>query len=177
MTFDEEVVFHIKQMRGFALAMVKNNHARAEDLLHDTVVRALGYREIYDPRQQMRAWLYKIMLNLVRSEARRSWRWNNETDYFAAVNEANGGAAIGFDTVLVAPDKTDIVMAVMECKAGLADMPSENRQALILVACGLEYQEIADELGLEIGTVKSRVSRAREMLRKYTEKEKHEAAY
>lgn len=176
MTFDEELVFHIKNMKGYAMRLVKDR-VQAEDLLQTVALKAMEYKDGYDSRQQMKAWLFTIMLNTVRSEKRRSWRWSNETDFFAAANDARGDNSLSFATMLIAPDRPDLVMAIHECAAGLMAMPKENRQPLLLVAAGFEYEEVAEKLNLNIGTVKSRVGRARIMLREFTEKEKHEAAY
>ena len=100
----------------------------------------------------MKAWTFMILRNQFYSEKRRSWR-QTQLDQEAA------------ERTLVATDNPEAPVALDELRLGLAMLPAEQREALILVgAGGFAYEEAADICGCAVGTVKSRVSRARRSL-------------
>jgi RNA polymerase sigma-70 factor (ECF subfamily) len=100
----------------------------------------------------MKAWTFMILRNQFYSEKRRSWR-QSQLDQEAA------------ERTLVAVDDPEAPVALDELRQGLAMLPPEQREALILVgAGGFAYEEAAEICGCAVGTVKSRVSRARRAL-------------
>jgi RNA polymerase sigma-70 factor (ECF subfamily) len=100
----------------------------------------------------MKAWTFMILRNQFYSEKRRSWR-QSQLDQEAA------------ERTLVAIDDPAAPVALDELRLGLAMLPSEQREALVLVgAGGFAYEEAAEICNCAVGTVKSRVSRARRAL-------------
>jgi RNA polymerase sigma-70 factor (ECF subfamily) len=100
----------------------------------------------------MKAWTFMILRNQFYSEKRRSWR-QTQLDQDAA------------ERTLVAVDDPQSPVALDELRLGLGMLPAEQREALILVgAGGFAYEEAAEICGCAVGTVKSRVSRARRAL-------------
>ena len=100
----------------------------------------------------MKAWTFMILRNQFYSEKRRSWR-QSQLDQEAA------------ERTLVAVDDPSAPVALDELRQGLGMLPAEQREALILVgAGGFAYEEAAEICGCAVGTVKSRVSRARRAL-------------
>jgi RNA polymerase sigma-70 factor (ECF subfamily) len=100
----------------------------------------------------MKAWTFMILRNQFYSEKRRSWR-QSQLDQEAA------------ERTLVAVDDPEAPVALDELRQGLSMLPPEQREALILVgAGGFAYEEAAEICGCAVGTVKSRVSRARRAL-------------
>jgi RNA polymerase sigma factor (sigma-70 family) len=133
----------------------------ADDLLAETFALAFQHRRRYDvARADARPWLYGIATNLVarqrRSEARRLKALSSTLRPVDAEPMA--------DTVLAR------LTARAECRdvaAALAGMPAKHRDVVLLYAwADLEYEEIAQALGVPVGTVRSRLSRARQTLRK-----------
>jgi RNA polymerase sigma-70 factor (ECF subfamily) len=106
----------------------------------------------------MKAWTFMILRNQFYSEKRRSWR-QSQLDQEAA------------ERTLVAADDPSAPVALDELRQGLTMLPSEQREALILVgAGGFAYDEAAAICGCAVGTVKSRVSRARRALHEILER-------
>ncbi len=100
----------------------------------------------------MKAWTFMILRNQFYSEKRRAWR-QVQLDQEAA------------ERTLIAVDDPESPVALDELRLGLAKLPSEQREALVLVgAGGFAYEEAAEICGCAVGTVKSRVSRARRAL-------------
>ena len=134
--FKKELVQLIPHLRAFARTLTGDPTA-ADDLAQDAM---------------MKAWTFMILRNQFYSEKRRSWR-QSQLDQEAA------------ERTLVAVDDPEAPVALDELRQGLAMLPPEQREALILVgAGGFAYEEAADICGCAVGTVKSRVSRARKAL-------------
>ena len=115
-------------------------------------MKAWDARASYQMGTNMKAWTFMILRNQFYSEKRRSWR-QTQLDQEAA------------ERTLVAVDDPEAPVALDELRLGLGMLPPEQREALILVgAGGFAYEEAADICGCAVGTVKSRVSRARRAL-------------
>jgi len=149
--FKGELVALIPHLRAFARTLA-GEPAAADDLAQDALVKAWDARASYQMGTNMKAWTFMILRNQFYSERRRSWR-QTQLDQEAA------------ERTLVAVDDPTSPLALDEMRLGLAMLPAEQREALILVgAGGFAYEEAADICGCAVGTVKSRVSRARRAL-------------
>ncbi len=149
--FKRELVTLIPHLRGFARTLTGDPTA-ADDLAQDAMMKAWDARASFQLGTNMKAWTFMILRNQFYSEKRRSWR-QSQLDQDAA------------ERTLVAVDDPEAPVALDELRLGLAMLPAEQREALILVgAGGFAYEEAADICGCAVGTVKSRVSRARRAL-------------
>jgi RNA polymerase sigma-70 factor (ECF subfamily) len=149
--FKRDLVTLIPHLRAFARTLC-GDAAAADDLAQDTVMKAWDARSSYQMGTNMKAWTFMILRNQFYSEKRRSWR-QTQLDQEAA------------ERTLVAIDDPSSPLALDELRQALIMLPSEQREALILVgAGGFAYEEAAEICGCAVGTVKSRVSRARRAL-------------
>lgn len=146
----EEVVSAIPALRAFAWSL-SHNGADADDLVQETLTKAWSHRERFEAGN-LRAWLFTILRNTYYTHLlRRRREVRDETGAYAS-------------TLQYAPMQ-DWSLAVRALQAALAELPPEHREALILVAAaGLSYEEAASVCGCALGTIKSRVNRARAKL-------------
>ncbi|HUF55715.1 MAG TPA: sigma-70 family RNA polymerase sigma factor [Thermohalobaculum sp.] len=150
-TFKAELVEALKPLRGFARTFHRDP-ARADDLVQETVMKAWENREKFREGTNMRAWLFTILRNSYYSEMRKKTREVEDADgaLTAALSEKGGQEGH---------------MAMRDFRLALAELSDDQREALILVgASGFTYEEAAQICNCKPGTVKSRVSRARERL-------------
>lgn len=125
---------------------------RADDLAQETMLRAWSARERYAAGTNFKAWTFTILRNHFYSEARRS-RFHGEYDEAMA------------ERTLRAPASQESSLELSDVLRALNAIPHTYREALILVAAGnMSYDEVAEICGIALGTVKSRVCRARAML-------------
>ena len=149
--FKRELVRLIPHLRAFARTLTGNPTA-ADDLAQDAMMKAWDARASYQMGTNMKAWTFMILRNQFYSEKRRSWR-QVQLDQESA------------ERTLVAVDDPASPLALDELRLSLAMLPAEQREALVLVgAGGFAYEEAAEICGVAVGTVKSRVSRARRAL-------------
>lgn len=149
--FRIELTALIPQLRAFARTLCGDATA-GDDLAQDTLLKAWGARGSFEMGTNMKAWTFMILRNQFYSEKRRSWR-QSQLDQDVA------------ERTLVAVDDPEAPVALDELRQGLAMLPAEQREALILVgAGGFAYEEAAVICCCAVGTVKSRVSRARRAL-------------
>src|SRR5471032_1884393 len=149
--FKRELVQLIPHLRAFARTLC-GDPTGADDLAQDALLKAWDARGSYQMGTNMKAWTFMILRNQFYSEKRRSWR-QTQLDQEAA------------ERTLVAVDDPEAPVALDELRLSLAMLPIEQREALILVgAGGFAYEEAAEICGCAVGTVKSRVSRARRAL-------------
>jgi RNA polymerase sigma-70 factor (ECF subfamily) len=155
--FKRELVALIPQLRAFARTLAGDPTA-ADDLAQDAMMKAWDARESFELGTNMKAWTFMILRNQFYSEKRRSWR-QTQLDQEAA------------ERTLVAVDDPSSPVALNELRLGLAMLPPEQREALVLVgAGGFAYEEAAAICECAVGTVKSRVSRARRALQAILER-------
>ena len=149
--FRRELTGLIPHLRAFARTLA-GEPASADDLAQDAMMKAWDARASFQMGTNMKAWTFMILRNQFYSEKRRAWR-QTQLDQEAA------------ERTLVAVDDPEAPVALDELRLGLAKLPSEQREALVLVgAGGFAYEEAAEICGCAVGTVKSRVSRARRAL-------------
>jgi RNA polymerase sigma-70 factor (ECF subfamily) len=147
----DEIVLHITALRAFALSLCRSPD-RADDLVQDTVERAWGHFGSFTPGTRLRSWLFTILRNAFYSDLRKHRREVADPE----------GAFVA--RLAVAPVHDD-ALALREFLRAFASLSAEHREVLTLVAgFGFSYEEAASVTSLPIGTVKSRVSRARAML-------------
>jgi RNA polymerase sigma-70 factor, ECF subfamily len=149
----DEVVSLIPALRAFAWSLC-HNASDADDLVQDTLIKAWTNREKFEPGTNLRAWLFTILRNTYYTAVlRRRREVRDETGEYAS-------------TLRSAPTQ-DWSVAVHSLQDALHKLPDEHREALILVgAAGLSYEEAAEICGCALGTIKSRVNRARARLLK-----------
>jgi RNA polymerase sigma-70 factor (ECF subfamily) len=146
-----EVVALIPALRAFAWSL-SHNAADADDLVQDTLIKAWTHREKFEPGTNLRAWLFTILRNTYYTTTVRRRR---------EIADENGKHAAS----LSAGPTQDWTVAMRALQAALKQLPDEHREALILVgAAGLTYDEAAEICGCALGTIKSRVNRARARL-------------
>jgi len=146
----DQVVVHIPRLRRYARALVGDPGA-ADDLVQDTLERALGKFHLWKPGTDLRAWLFTIMHNVFVNHVRRRRE-----------------LGVLDDEALERPvrDSQDGTLALRDLQRGLERLPADQREVLLLVVLeDMSYQEAATALGVPIGTVMSRLSRARDRLR------------
>src|SRR6202043_1878584 len=147
----DAVLAAVPSLRAFAISL-SGNVDRADDLVQETLLRALVNIDSFQPGTNMSAWLFTILRNHFHSEYRKRRR---------EVEDGDGSYA---ETLKSQPDQT-ARLEFQEFRAALAKLPADQREALILVgASGFSYEETADICGCAVGTIKSRVNRARSKL-------------
>jgi RNA polymerase sigma-70 factor, ECF subfamily len=149
--FRQQLVEAIPMLRGFARSL-SGNRDRADDLVQETLAKAMANKDKYRPGTNLHAWLVTILRNQYYSEGRKRRREvaDSEGSHAARLTDLpQQGPHLEFKDFLSA----------------LQVLPDDQREALILIgAAGFSYEEAAEILGTRIGTVKSRVSRARTRL-------------
>lgn len=141
----------IPGLRAFAVSLCGNTD-RADDLVQETLIRALANIDSFEPGTNMSAWLITILRNLYRSEHRKRRR---------EVEDATGSYA---ERLRSLPHQ-ESRMEMQQFLAALRKLPNDQREALILIgALGFSHEEVAKICGCAVGTIKSRVNRARRHL-------------
>src|SRR5882757_10014518 len=147
----EAMLGAVPSLRAFAISL-SGNVDRADDLVQETLLRAWANLNSFEPGTNMSAWLFTILRNLFRSEYRKRRR---------EVEDADGSYA---DTLKSQPEQHGRV-EFEEFRTALAKLPPDQREALLLVgASGFSYEEAAAICECAVGTIKSRVNRARTRL-------------
>lgn len=145
----------IPALRRFARALTRDSES-ADDLVQDTMVRALRAEHLFHGGD-LRTWLFTILLNLDRNRRRGLSR----RPAIAAIDDVDPAAAPASDG------------SARDIERGLAMMPQEQREVLLLVTLeGMSYREAAEIQGVPVGTVMSRLSRARASLKSHMDGEK-----
>jgi RNA polymerase sigma-70 factor, ECF subfamily len=144
----DSIIAIVPTLRAFAISL-SGNADRADDLVQETILRALANISSFEPGTNLSAWLFVILRNVFRSEYRKRRR---------EVEDSDGRHA---ETLKTYPAQTSRI-EFEEFRQALSKLPPGPREALILVAAsGFSYEEAADICGCPVGTVKSRVNRAR----------------
>lgn len=150
-TFENKVVKLMPDLFRFAMSMTRNREDAA-DLVQDTALLALAKRDDFEPGTDLRAWLYRLQVNLQRNSSRKEHRRRRLEEEHSPI-QAND---------LALPSQLDSIR-YREAHKAIEALPLPQRQVLYLyVADGKTYDEIAQILEIDPGTVKSRLSRARQ---------------
>ena len=154
--FLDEIEVCVPALRRYARALTRNAD-RADDLVQDCIERAIRKQTLWKPTGPLKAWLFRILLNLYRNELRLHRR---------------RGEHVPVETLLVEPSVAPAQpgrIALNEMSRAIDTLNGEQREALLLVVLeGLSYSEAADALEIPLGTLMSRLGRARAALRKLT---------
>ncbi|RYE51303.1 MAG: RNA polymerase sigma factor, partial [Hyphomicrobiales bacterium] len=141
----------IPKLRAFAISLARDV-SKADDLVQDTILKAWSNIEKFDPATNLDAWLFTILRNTFYSSLRKTRREVQDSDGVHAA------------TMSVKPAH-DGMLAMKEFQKAFDQLSPEHREVLILVgASGFSCEEAAGMMGVAIGTVKSRASRARKRL-------------
>lgn len=150
-TFKRELTGVIPHLRAFARGLCGRPDL-ADDLVQETLLKAWAAQERFEPGTSMRAWTFVILRNAYLTDMRRN---RFRADYDETVAER----------ILVAPAAQEGPMHLSDMHRALLTLPPERREALLLVgAGGFSYEEAAQICGCAVGTIKSRVGRARAAL-------------
>jgi RNA polymerase sigma-70 factor (ECF subfamily) len=153
----------IPRLRRYARALVRDRE-RADDLVQDTLTRALAKQELWAPGTNLRAWLLTVMHNHHVNNVRRS------------VHEAVALDAGDPSGALIATTDPTASCRMRELEKALALLRHEEREVILLVGLeGMRYDETAKVVGVPIGTVRSRLSLGRDRLRRLMDMNKDEA--
>ena len=157
--FEAGLVEHMPLLRAYALSLSGYRHL-GEDLAQEVLAKAWGARRSFTPDTNLKAWLFAILRNEVSSRRRRDWRqvpWND---------------ALG-NMIAAPPGEQQWAVELSDTACAMRGLSAPQREALILVAVGGVSQDDAAALSkTAVGTVKSRVGRARKALREMLDGEK-----
>jgi RNA polymerase sigma-70 factor (ECF subfamily) len=141
----------VPSLRAFALSLTGTSD-RADDLVQETLVKAWDKQDTFQLGSNINAWLFTILRNEFYSQMRKKGREVSDSDGI-------------FASKLASHPEQEGKLDMQDFREALAQLPEDQREALILVgATGLSYEEAAEVCGVAVGTVKSRVSRARTQL-------------
>ena len=144
----------ISRLRRYARALTRDA-ARADDLVQSCLVRAIAKEHLWQPGTDLRAWLFTILHNQNVNEVRRSVREGIPI----AVEDVAPNLTIG--------PNAGASLQLRDLERAIGLLPEEQRQVILLVGLeGMRYEEVAVVLDIPIGTVRLRLSRGREMLRR-----------
>lgn len=153
-----DVIGQLATLRRYARSLVKNSDD-AEDLVHDALLRAYERKKTFRHGANLRNWLLSILHNVHIDRLRKTRSLNRRHDEAAVEAEQSLPAA------------QDHVVRLQQVRDAFYGLPEEQREALHLVAIeDLSYQEAANALDIPVGTLMSRISRARAQLREFEEK-------
>ena len=149
--FQAELVRVLPNLRAFARSL-SGNPDRADDLVQETLTKAWRHRDSFLAGTNLKAWLFTILRNVYLSELRKRKREVEDKEGTMAERLSVNGTQSGH-------------MDMIDFMAALAELPTDQREALLLVGAeGYAYEEAALMCGCAVGTIKSRVSRARARL-------------
>jgi len=145
--FHEQLKVVLPRLRVYALSLTRDRDS-AEDLVHDTVVKALAGRHSFQPGTNLAAWLFRIQRN----------------EFISRIRRQRPTVPVDTDIVeqLSYPPHQESSLVMREFVSAFGKLASTQREALLLAVIeGLPYEVIAEHTGVSIGTVKSRISLSR----------------
>jgi RNA polymerase sigma-70 factor (ECF subfamily) len=146
--FEAALVAAIPHLRAFARSFA-NDPARADDLVQETLIKAWKHRDSFTPGTNFRAWSFTILRNVYFSQQRKLRREVDDPDQL-------------LQNALVVRPEQHAHLDLADFRSALATLPPDQREALLLVGAeGFSYEEAAAICGCAVGTIKSRVNRAR----------------
>lgn len=150
-SFKDELLATIPALRAFARSLASSAD-RADDLVQETLVKAWHKQDSFHVGTNLRAWLFTILRNEFYSQMRKRGREISDADGALSENMAIHPEQLG---------KIDL----QDMQKALDTLPADQKEAIILIgASGMSYEEAAEICGVAVGTIKSRVSRARDRL-------------
>ncbi|PIT68117.1 RNA polymerase sigma factor [Bartonella tribocorum] len=149
--FKQELLLVLPALRAFAVSL-SGKHDKAEDLVQDTVMKAWAKQDSFEMGTNLKAWLFTILRNEFYSQMRKKGREVQDTDGVFTQNVAVHPPQYG-------------TLDLQDFKKALNLLSADQREAIILIgASGFSYEDAAAICGCAVGTIKSRVSRARHRL-------------
>ncbi len=156
-SFRNDVAALVPHLRAFARSLTGGDVHLADDVVQDTIVNALQAQSQFTEGTNLKAWLFTILRNRFRSVITRK-------HVTAEVSEDTDG---GIESRWWTPAHQESGLEVEAFGRAFQALSPAHREVLILVAVdGLPYEEVAEICGCQVGTIKSRVSRARSLLKK-----------
>lgn len=156
MEFNHKLISLEPNLERFALSLTSDRE-KAKDLLQDTYMKAIMYRDKFQAFTNLKAWTFTIMKNTFINNYRRGIRENTTMDNTKDLYYINKPRESGFDS----PESD---YTVQEIRKAIDNLEDEFRVPFEMYNAGYKYKEIADELNLKIGTVKSRIFFTRKKL-------------
>ena len=149
--FRSQIIAAIPGLRAFGMSLTARGD-RADDLVQETLMKAWKHHDSYQPGTNMKAWLYTILRNEFYTQLRKRKR---------EVEDADGA----YSSRVMVPAEQNGHLDIADLRIALDKLPEDQREAIILVgASGFSYEEAAEICSVAVGTVKSRVNRARARL-------------
>jgi|SRR5690606_14844737 RNA polymerase sigma-70 factor (ECF subfamily) len=149
--FRGDLLEAIPSLRAFAISLCRNAD-RADDLVQETLVKAWDKQDSFRPGTNLTAWLFTILRNEFYSQMRKRGREVQDSDGLMTAR-------------LAVPPAQHGQLDLEDFRTALDQLPQDQREAIILIgASGFSYEEAAQICGCAVGTIKSRVSRARARL-------------
>lgn len=153
--FNDALIRLESYLKSFAMTFTRNRED-ANDLTQETMLKAMSYREHYTPQTNFKAWVFTIMRNIFINQYRRKVKsgtiFDHSADLFLLSNAAESGNPVNNH------------MLGKELEKQLGQLTDEYKRPFEMHHHGFKYKEIADELNIPIGTVKSRIFIARKKL-------------
>ena len=152
--FARQLEAEIPRLRRYARALTRDV-VRADDLVQSCLTRAVAKQHLWQPGTDLRAWLFTILHNQHVNDVRRS------------VREGVSVAVEEMAPVLTVQSNAIASLQLRDLETAIGKLPQEQRQVILLVGLeGMRYEEVALILGVPVGTVRSRLSRGRDQLRR-----------
>ena len=152
--FARQLEAELPRLRRYARALTRDV-TRADDLVQSCLTRAVAKQHLWQPGTDLRAWLFTILHNQHVNDVRRS------------VREGINVAVEDVAPMLTVQSNAVAVLQLRDLEAAMAKLPLEQRQVILLVGMeGMRYEEVAEILNVPVGTVRSRLSRGRDQLRR-----------
>lgn len=149
--FREDLIAAVPGLRAFAISLTARSDV-ADDLVQETLMKAWKHHQSFRPGTNMRAWLYTILRNEFYTHLRKRKREVEDVD-----EQYSSRASVAAEQ--------DGHLNMADVRNALGKLPDDQREAIILVgASGCSYDEAAEICGVAVGTIKSRVNRARSKL-------------
>lgn len=163
--FEREALGHMDALYGTALRLTRSE-ADAEDLVQDTFVRAYRFYDRFEAGTNVKAWLFRILTNTFINRYRRRTRERVALETPQASTVGDGVMSRAVMLALTEPVSTaERPLLAQEIERALEELPEDYRTVVLLADVEeLSYREIADVVGCPIGTVMSRLHRARRVL-------------
>ena len=153
----------IPRLRRYARALT-HDVTRADDLVQSCLVRAIAKQHLWERGTNLRAWLFTILHNQHVNDVRHSVREGNTVELDEAPQLTVQGNAI-------------VSLELRDLESAIGKLPPEQRQVILLVGLeGMAYEDVATVLDIPVGTVRSRLSRGRDQLRRLMGVEEKDAS-
>jgi RNA polymerase sigma-70 factor (ECF subfamily) len=155
--FRRQIEQEVPRLRRYARALTRDI-GQADDLVQSCLVRALAKEHLWQPGSNLRVWLFTVLHNLHINRVRRLMR---EQD----------NAIVASASLALAQSEPSARLDLLDVEQAIKKLPEVQRRVILLIGLeGMRYDEAAQILGVPIGTVRSRIARARQMLRELLER-------